>query len=120
MSEKTEGKLVRDKIPEILDEKGLSFSHFVLKEEGYVPELLKKLFEESGELCTAISNEDRENIIEELADIYEVIFAISEALEIHFMLEVFREVFRKREQKGGFDKRIFLRMLSEKDKGLHE
>jgi predicted house-cleaning noncanonical NTP pyrophosphatase (MazG superfamily) len=108
-----EGKLVRDRIPEILERKGIKFSVEVLGNERFVEELLKKLSEEGGELERAVNSGDRVNVIEELADVREVIYAIAEALGVHSLMEADREFFRKREEKGGFEKRIFLTILSD-------
>lgn len=66
-------KLVRDKIPEILDSKGLSYLAFKVGDQEMMPYLKKKLFEEVEEFS-------EEPSINELADIQEVIYALLDEL----------------------------------------
>lgn len=89
-------KLVRDKIPEFLTGKGISFEVRVASEEEYKTELFKKLQEEVKEFSEA-------NDIEELADILEVIDAIKKLPEFANVAEVKNKKF---EERGGFEKRI--------------
>lgn len=92
-------KLVRDKIPDVLDSKAIPYEKRIANEEEYKIELIKKLGEEIGEFQEA-------GDIEELADVLEVIDAIR-------LLPEYSEVkvvqMRKREEKGGFEKRIILK-----------
>jgi len=67
----TYNKLVRDKIPEILDEKRKIFSYHVAGKEEYTQKLREKLVEEVNEFL-------EEPSVGELADIQEVIFALLE------------------------------------------
>lgn len=92
-------KLVRDKIPERLDEKGVPYEQRVANEEEYRAELIKKLTEEIGEFSEA-------GDIEELADILEVIDALKKLPEYADVVEVQA---RKREERGGFEKRLILK-----------
>lgn len=92
-------KLVRDKIPEILDKKGVLYEKRIANSEEYKVELVKKLREEITEF-------EQGTDIEELADILEVIKAIK-------LLPEYKEVeiiqLRKKQDKGGFDQRIILK-----------
>lgn len=92
-------KLVRDKIPEILDEKGVSYEKRIASPEEYKVELIKKLGEEIQEFSEAGDPE-------ELVDIVEVIKALKQLPE-YSEVEAIRQ--RKREERGGFDKRIILK-----------
>ena len=65
-------KLVRDKIPEIIENTGKKAYCHVLAEEEYLSELDKKLNEECVEYQVDKS-------LEELADMLEVMYAIAEA-----------------------------------------
>lgn len=65
----TYNKLVRDKIPEILDVKGIAYEKRIADPEEYTLELIKKLGEEIQEFSEA-------GDVEELADIVEVIEAL--------------------------------------------
>ncbi len=92
-------KLVRDRIPEILDEKGKSYEKRVASLEEYRNELLKKLDEETKEFQEACDPE-------ELADLIEVIEALKQLPEFADVEGIRR---KKREERGGFDKRIILK-----------
>lgn len=71
--ERVYNKLVRDKIPNIIEEKGETPVIKVLNENDYKKELEKKLYEEYKEVIEA-SGDER---IEELADMLEVIRALA-------------------------------------------
>lgn len=93
-------KLVRDKIPEIIQTQG-EIPHFcVLNEEEFSRRLEQKLDEEVEEF-------HREANIEELADILEVVFALAENLGSNRdeLIQVYR---KKHEARGGFRDRILL------------
>lgn len=97
-------KLVRDKIPDIIKQNGdIPFYH-VLNEEEYKKYLFLKMMEEYNEILGAKTNEE---VLEECADLLEVIFAYAKA---HNFSE--RDLLdmrgKKREKRGGFDKKIFL------------
>ncbi|MBI2662848.1 nucleoside triphosphate pyrophosphohydrolase [Candidatus Woesearchaeota archaeon] len=93
-------KLVRDKIPEIIKNKGLiSITHIASYEE-YWQKLKEKLQEEIDEFVKD-SNE------EELADILEVVYAICDYKKIDKKeLELLRQ--KKSEERGGFRNKIIL------------
>ena len=93
------GKLVRDRIPEIIKNDGKNPIIEILSNEDYLKELDKKLNEEVAEY-----QEDKS--IEEMADVLEVLFAICEArgYSVDELMQV-RET--KREKRGGFSDRIF-------------
>ncbi len=92
-------KLVRDKIPEILERKGVSYEKRIASPEEYKEELVKKLVEEVGEFTEAGDPE-------ELADVLEVIEALRKLPE-YDKIEDLR--LQKREERGGFDEKIILR-----------
>jgi predicted house-cleaning noncanonical NTP pyrophosphatase (MazG superfamily) len=97
-------KLVRDRIPEIIESSGKQFSTRILNDEEYIKELKKKSFEELEEYINTTNNEDA---IEELADLLEIIHALA---EYHgASLEKVEEVRKKKaEKRGGFKEKIFL------------
>lgn len=93
-------KLVRDKIPEIIEASGGKPITKTLADDEYLRELIKKLKEETEELA-------EDNSVEELADVQEVILALCEYLGISKEeLERARE--QKAKQRGAFKKRIYL------------
>lgn len=97
----TYNKLVRDKIPvEINNVKGRKANYRVLKDNEYLQELDKKLFEEAHEFI-------EEHSVEELADLIEVIEAIMKEKNIlHKDVEIARE--RKNKKKGSFKDKVYL------------
>ena len=68
----THNKLVRDKIPEIISSVGKQAVTRILSDEEYLAELDRKLTEE----CTEYQ---ADKSIEEMADVFEVPYAIAEA-----------------------------------------
>jgi predicted house-cleaning noncanonical NTP pyrophosphatase (MazG superfamily) len=100
MGKRVYNKLVRDKIPEIIQAEGKSLKTRVLDDAEHLEELLKKLGEEYEELKT-----DRN--VEELADVHEVLLALADALGIsHEELEKVRR--DKAAKRGAFKQKIFL------------
>lgn len=93
------GKLVRDKIPQIIIEDGKTPLTRILDDEEYLKELDKKLNEEIAEY-------QQDKSIEEMADVLEVLFAICEArgYSVDELMKVREE---KREKRGGFGKKVF-------------
>jgi predicted house-cleaning noncanonical NTP pyrophosphatase (MazG superfamily) len=92
-------KLVRDRIPEILDAKGIEYEKRIATPEEYKEELIKKLTEEVGEFSDALSTE-------ELADVIEVIEALKGLPEYSDVGDV---RMKKREERGGFEGKIILK-----------
>lgn len=102
---KTFNKLVRDKIPEIINsDNGVAITR-TLHDVEYLNELNKKLQEEVKEYLEADN-------IEELADIVEVIYGILNLKNVS--IEEF-EIIRKNkvEKRGAFNKKIFLEKVIE-------
>lgn len=109
-SDKIYNKLVRDKIPEIILKNGESPVVRVLNEEEYKKELERKLLEEYHEVLDA---DNREHRLEELADILEVISALS-AVESSSLEEVSSIMEEKRQKRGGFSKKLFLEKVTKR------
>ena len=99
------GKLVRDRIIDIITANGENPIYHTLGDEEYLAELHKKLFEEANEF---VENDDPE----ELADLLEVLYAIAKHKNIN-MQEVEQIRLTKREKRGGFDKKIYLEGVEE-------
>lgn len=99
-------KLIRDNIDEIINTNGKNEIAItrILSDEEYQIELLKKLKEEYNELLEAINSGNTNDIIEESADLIEVIRAINgDNLE-----NVLQRLENKRTKKGGFVKKKYL------------
>lgn len=93
-------KLVRDNIPDIIKESGKECIFEIMDDEEYERELNKKLVEEVKEYVESES-------IEEIADIMEVIYSILKLNNIP-VKEIENIRLKKREERGGFEKKIKL------------
>ena len=93
-------KLVRDRIPEIIEQAGQKCTCSILSDDDYLKMLDVKLNEELAEY-----QEDKS--MEELADLLEVMRAVALARgsSIGEVEEIRR---RKAEKRGGFEKKILL------------
>ena len=93
-------KAIRDKIPEIIAESGKKCNTKQLDDESFLAELEKKLIEEVNEY-----SESKD--VEELADLLEVIYRISELRGVSSdELDKIRE--EKAKKRGKFDNNLFL------------
>lgn len=96
-------KLIRDKIPKVITQKGGRYKTRVLLTKEFEKELKKKLLEESKELLEA----PREELLSELADVLEVLKSIALHHKIDFRtVEKYR--IQKKKERGGFLKKLFL------------
>ena len=98
-----DNKLVRDRIPELIQKSGSQYDITTLSETEYRQALKDKLLEEAQEVAQSSPDE----LVQELADLLEVIAALMEAHGIedeHILLE--RD--HKRAEKGGFEHKIKL------------
>ena len=98
-------KLVRDRIPEIIEQTGKTCTYSILSDEDYLKMLDEKLNEELAEY-----QEDKS--MEELADLLEVVRAVAVARGCSF--EELEEIRRaKAAKRGGFEKKLFLEEVIE-------
>jgi predicted house-cleaning noncanonical NTP pyrophosphatase (MazG superfamily) len=101
--EKEYHKLVRDRIPDIIRESGNQCETAVLSDEEYRQALRQKLIEEATEVAEAC----RDELVGELADLYEVI----DALRISYGISgdrILNAQAKRRENRGGFTQKIML------------
>ena len=101
--EKEYHKLVRDRIPEIIRKSGNECEVAVLSDAEYRQALCQKLIEEAGEVAEA----DGDNLVAELADLYEVIDALMASCGISGD-EVLNAQAKRRETRGAFAEKIML------------
>lgn len=104
MDRKIYNKLVRDNIPEIMRQDGASPETRILDEVEFRKFLRLKLVEEAGEVNAAKTGEDT---VKELADLLEVMEAVMRTegvteTEVRALKE------KRRTERGGFEKRIYL------------
>jgi len=96
-------KLVRDCIPAILNKNGLNYEIITLNESEYRQALRQKLIEEAQETAEA----NQQDLITELADLYEVIDAVMMTYGIP-RESVILEQMKRREERGSFEGKIML------------
>ena len=98
-------KLVRDKIPEIIEKSGKQCEIEILSDEKYLEMIDKKFDEELAEY-------HKDKNIEELADLLEVIYAATKVRG--YSIEELEKVrAEKAEKRGGFEKKILLKKVIE-------
>ena len=96
-------KLVRDRIPEINETDNSVCKTRILDNKEFETELRNKLVEESKEVLNA----SKEELIDELADVLEIIYSLVNVNKLKIKdVEKTRQM--KKEKRGGFDKKIFL------------
>lgn len=93
-------KLVRDKIPEIIEASGKKPITRRLEPAEYLEALITKLGEEYEEFKA-------DQNVEELADLQEVILALADALDISHG-DLAKAYSKKNLERGAFKKRIYL------------
>ena len=99
-------KLVRDRIPEIIEADGKTCVCEVLSDEDYLRLLDQKLNEELAEYQESKS-------LEELADLFEVMRAVVKARG--WTMEKLEQVRAdKADRRGGFEKKILLKEVEER------
>lgn len=103
-------KLVRDRIPEIIAATGRIAATRILDKDEYLEELRRKLEEETEEFL-------KEDNLEELADILEVLRALTLA-KGYSIEELEEERRRKALERGIFKERILLENVIDENYGL--
>ena len=98
-------KLIRDKIPEIIEQSGKKCIVEVMNNDTYIEYLDQKLNEELAEY-------HQDKSIEELADLLEVMYAVVVARG-YSVEELERKRLDKAEKRGAFEKRLLLKSVSE-------
>lgn len=91
-------KLIRDKIPDIIIQSGREYVDYTAEGEELSQLVTNKILEEAQELCSAQSREEK---IEELADLYEIMFKFAEVNGIDWG-RVTMAAHDKNEAKGSF------------------
>ena len=107
------GKLVRDKIPDVILKSGKKCNYSVLTDGEYLTALKRKVVEEATEVAGADCNT---KIIEELGDLLDVVGTIVMVCGLS-MKDINSSRKTKNEKYGGFSGKIFLQEIhEEKDK----
>ena len=100
-------KLVRDKIPQIIEESNKECSVHILDDEEYLRMVDAKPDEELAEY-------HKDQNIEELADLLEVVYAATKArgYSVEDLERIRKE---KADKRGAFDNKIFLETVTENE-----
>lgn len=88
---------------EVIDQRGGKYKTRTLNKKEYEKELKKKLLEESKEVLEA----PKKKLVDELSDILEIIKSIASYHKINFN-KIENHQIKKRKERGGFVKRLFL------------
>ena len=97
-------KLIRDKIPQIIEANNGKYEIRIIKEDEFKKTLREKLVEEAKEVKEVKKKSD---LLKELADVLEVIKSIAEDENINFELVETKQK-ERRNERGGFEKKLFL------------
>ena len=109
MNRKTYNKLIRDKIPEIIKKDNAVPKISELNDKEFKIALKEKLVEEAKELLEAKTDEE---ILNELSDVLQLIESI--ALNNNLSItQVEKQKEKKKQERGGFDKKLFLEYVDE-------
>ena len=101
--QKIYNKLVRDKIPNIIQKSGNKCVIATLSDEEYAKMLDKKL-------CEEVEEYQQDKTIEELADILEVVYAIAKNKGVS-ACELENVRLKKLSERGGFDDKTLLQAV---------
>ncbi|WP_291575931.1 nucleoside triphosphate pyrophosphohydrolase [Clostridium sp. UBA4548] len=100
---KVYNKLVRDKIPQVIEGDGRRCETSIVSKEQLLPLLEDKLKEEVNEFM-------QDKNLEELADIMEVVFGLAENLG-YSEEDLLKKREEKKEARGGFKEGVFLKTV---------
>ncbi len=96
-------KLIRDYLPSMMRAKGIVVHERAMDQEEFIQRLKDKLLEEVEEVNQACGREEQ---LEELADVLEVIQALAVATGLS-MQQIEEKRIEKRHARGGFEGRLF-------------
>lgn len=100
-------KLIKDKIPQIMDQRGADYEVRTMSKGEFKGELRRKLVEEAKEIVKANKSE----LLGELADVLQIFTSILEIENLR-MRDVRKTMTDKKKRTGAFKKRIFLKWSS--------
>lgn len=96
-------KLIRDKLPEIMRASGIEVLERAMDKNEYIKSVKDKLLEETNEVIRANSKDE---LIEELGDLYEMLMVLASEYKIDVM-QIKNSIEQKQQEKGAFNKRIY-------------
>lgn len=111
---KVYNKLIRDNIPAIIKSSGKVCDVEVLDDKNYLEKLIEKFSEEVAELREEVYQDNKDNIIEELADIQELIYAVLDYYGSD-KIALDKVTSDKAQKRGGFSKRLLLKEVRDSE-----
>ena len=109
-------KLCRDKIPQIIRDKGFDCDVRVTDHEEYKREIVRKVYEEAS----GVTNHDNhEHMVSEIADLLITIEAVKKEFNISEE-ELEKAVADSKDFKGGYDERLYLSWSSDTEYSSNE
>lgn len=99
-----QNKLWRDKAVDRMEQMGSKVHVVKLDDEAFAQQLKIKFMEEAQEVCDAVT---KEALIEELADILEVITALGN-VHAFTLQDILNAQKKKHQERGGFEGRAFV------------
>jgi predicted house-cleaning noncanonical NTP pyrophosphatase (MazG superfamily) len=110
-------KLCRDKIPEIIHGKGFDCDvREVTDDDEYKREIVRKVYEEASGVT---NHSGREHMVEEIADLIITLESLKKAFAVSDD-EVSAAITRSLEEKGSYDKRLYLSWSSDTEYTTNE
>lgn len=109
-------KLCRDKVPEIIREKGFECEVREVDHDEYKREIIRKVFEEASGVSNHTS---RESLMKELADLLITINAVKHEFDISDA-DVTEAMTKSLVEKGGYEKRFYLAWSSDTEYSSHD
>lgn len=104
-------KLCRDKIPQIIKDKGFDCEVRAVEHEEYKREIIRKVYEEASGITLHGSHE---HMVAEMADLILTLEAVKKEFEISEQ-EINDAVQKSLDEKGGYADRLYLAWSSDTD-----
>jgi predicted house-cleaning noncanonical NTP pyrophosphatase (MazG superfamily) len=104
-------KLCRDKIPQIIENKGFDCEVRITEHDEYKREIVRKVLEEASGVSNHV---DHKHLVDELADLLITIEAVKKEFEIT-EAELEDAVQSSLNEKGAYDARLYLSWSSDTD-----
>jgi len=109
-------KLCRDKIPQIISDKGFECEIRVVDHAEYKKEIVRKVFEEASGVTNHV---DHEHLVAEIADLLITLDAVKKEFAISED-EVTNAVAASLAEKGAYDERLYLSWSSDTEYSSNE
>ena len=109
-------KLCRDRVPQIIKDKGFECEVREVEHDEYKREIIRKVFEEASGVSNHTS---RESLMKELADLLITINAVKNEFGITDA-EVTEAMTKSLVEKGGYEKRQYLSWSSDTEYSSHD